>query len=121
MPNPDPLLDLRTRFVERCRERVASLRGLVDTGAAANVAPSPSAGAGTADPTPARAIARLAHQLAGAAGTFGYPAMSEAAAALEERARAIEASPRFFDPAKLEPFIVALEEHLAEFGAAQPE
>jgi|GEM_PF-2562165 len=119
MPDPDPLLDLRTRFVERCRERVANLRRLIDTGAAAGVPPSPSPGTNTADPTPAGAIVRLAHQLAGAAGTFGYPAMSEAAAALEDHARAIEPTARAFDPTPLEPFIVALEDHLAELGAAR--
>jgi len=69
----DPLADLRARFAARTIERVAALRTAIE-----RVGVDPDA--------PAR-IVDLAHQLAGSAGTFGHPALSEAAATLEAIAR----------------------------------
>jgi len=118
MPSPDPLADLRARFIERSRERVASLRQLIDTAVEDRVGGFPSADTHEADATPAEAITRLAHQLAGAAGTFGYPAMSRAAAALEDRVRAAGETARPLDPGSLEPLVAALERRVTELGAA---
>lgn len=76
---PDPLADLRRRFVARTQERLAELSGLV----------------GAAEPEAAASdrLVRLAHQLAGSAGTFGCTELGRAAAALEDVARAVAASP----------------------------
>jgi len=109
----DPLADLRARFIARSRERVQSLRGLIDA------APDQRArdAAGSAAEPAAAAIARLAHQLAGAAGTFGYAALGEAAAILEDRARAAEGAASTFDPLPLTPLLRALEARMAELEA----
>jgi HPt (histidine-containing phosphotransfer) domain-containing protein len=69
----DPLADLRARFVARTRERVAALGRAIEHIAA--------------DPGAPATIVDLTHQLAGSAGTFGYTALSEAAATLEGVAR----------------------------------
>ena len=69
----DPLADLRARFAVRTIERVGALRTAVE-----QVAVHPSALAQIVD---------LAHQLAGSAGTFGHPLLSQAAATLEAVAR----------------------------------
>lgn len=69
----DPLADLRTRFAARTLERIEALRGAIDR-------------VGVDAEAPAR-IVELAHQLAGSAGTFGYAALSQAAASLEAVAR----------------------------------
>jgi HPt (histidine-containing phosphotransfer) domain-containing protein len=68
----DPLAELRSRFVARTKDRVAALRAAVDR--------EPN------DEEAASMIASLAHQIAGTAGTFGYPALGRAAAALEDAA-----------------------------------
>lgn len=117
MPTPDPLADLRARFISRSRERVAKLRTLIDAAAEERVRVSPSAATHEADATPAEAILRLAHQLAGAAGTFGYTAMSRAAAELEDHVRAGGPTARALDPGSLEPLVAALEQRVAELGA----
>lgn len=69
----DPLADLRARFAARTMERIAALRRTIEQ--------LPS------DPGAPAKIVDLAHQLAGSAGTFGYPALSQAAATLEAIAR----------------------------------
>lgn len=56
---------LRTRFVERCTEDRVKLGAVV--------------AARDAD-----ALKLLSHKLAGAAGTFGYPSVSQAALAVED-------------------------------------
>jgi HPt (histidine-containing phosphotransfer) domain-containing protein len=69
----DPLADLRARFAKRTLERIDALHDAIDR-------------VGTDAEAPAR-IVELAHQLAGSAGTFGYAALSQAAASLEALAR----------------------------------
>jgi HPt (histidine-containing phosphotransfer) domain-containing protein len=64
--SPDPLADLRARFVSRTRERLVALREAI-----------------AAEPPALVAIGELAHQLAGSAGMFGYAALGRAAAALD--------------------------------------
>ncbi|WP_244672835.1 Hpt domain-containing protein [Mesorhizobium sp. 131-2-1] len=62
----DPFAPLRQRFLARCADQLAELK-------AAREAPLPGN-----DP-----LIRLAHSLAGAAGTFGFPQISARASALE--------------------------------------
>jgi HPt (histidine-containing phosphotransfer) domain-containing protein len=68
----DPLAELRSRFVARTKDRVAALRVAIER--------EPNNEEATS------MIASLAHQIAGAAGTFGYAALGRAAAALEDAA-----------------------------------
>ena len=113
MSQTDPLADLRARFIDRSRERVRSLRSLIDAGPGQQARHH----AGTEEVSAAAAIARLAHQLAGAAGTFGYAALGEAAAALEDRARAAQDDTSTFDPMPLTPILQVLEARMAELEA----
>lgn len=110
MHQTDTLADLRARFIARSRERVQSLRILIDAGPGQH----PRHDAGSEEVPAAAAIVRLAHQLAGAAGTFGYAALGEAAAALEDRARAAQGGASTFDPMRLTPILQALEARMAE-------
>lgn len=71
----DPLADLRVRFLDRSRQRVAMLGEAL-----------------ASEPPRIDTIAQLAHQIAGSAGTFGYPALSRAAATLEATARTADES-----------------------------
>ena len=114
MSQTDPLADLRARFIDRSRERVRSLRSLIDAGPGRQARHH----AGTEEVSAAAAIARLAHQLAGAAGTFGYAALGEAAAALEDRARAAQDDDTStFDPMPLTPILQVLEARMADLEA----
>jgi HPt (histidine-containing phosphotransfer) domain-containing protein len=63
------------------RMRIAELWDAAEGGAAAD-----------ADPALAQ-VERLAHRLAGAGGTFGYAALSEAAFAAEDRVAALRREP----------------------------
>lgn len=71
--------ELRRRFVERSAGRIAELEELV-----ARIAAGGDGGS-------ARAARRIAHELAGGAGSFGHPELGRAAAALEAALRAYEA------------------------------
>ncbi len=62
----DPLEALRALFIERCRADLDQLAGLDSSH---------------------RDIGAIAHRLAGAAGSFGYPEISEAASVVDDRAR----------------------------------
>lgn len=115
MATADPLADLRARFVTRSRDRVTRLRALIDAAARGGAEP-PSIDHAATGSTPAEAIIGLAHQLAGAAGTFGYQALSKAAAALEDRVRATGPGAQALDPRALEPLLTALEAQLAEIA-----
>jgi len=64
---PDPLAALRSRFIARGAEDLTALRGHLD-------------GA----PLDATALRFTVHRLAGAAGTFGYAEISEAAGKAED-------------------------------------
>ena len=97
----DPLADLRRRFVDRSRLRLAALND-----ALASDAPG------------VEAIASLAHQLAGSAGTFGYSALSRTAAALEDAVRAASRAHAGIDPSGLRAHVLALETAFAEIDAA---
>ncbi len=66
------LAELRRRFRERARTRVGELRPLVAALAR-----------GGDDDGVRRRARRLAHELAGGAGSFGHPELGRAAAALE--------------------------------------
>ena len=114
MHQTDLLADLRARFIARSRERVRSLRILIDAGPGQQARHD----AGTEEVPAATAIARLAHQLAGAAGTFGYAALGEAAATLEDRARAARGDASTFDPMPLTPMLKVLEARMAELEAS---
>ena len=93
----DPLADLRRRFVDRSRLRIAALD------------------AALADDEPSvETIAPLAHQLAGSAGTFGYAALSRAAATLEDAVRCAGAAHARIDPNPLRPLMLALAKAFAE-------
>lgn len=97
---PDPLADLRRRFVERARLRLAELDAALT-------------GPGTA-----RTVAAVAHQLAGSAGTFGYGALSRAAAALEDAVRVGWPADARIEPALLGRQVAALRAAVAALAAA---
>lgn len=64
----DPVAALRSLFVERCRADLAGLRRLRERGDVAGVG-------------------AIAHRLAGAAGSFGFPEIGAAALVVDERIR----------------------------------
>ena len=63
----DPLAPLRDRFRLRCSDDLTRLRGL------------------RADDGDGEALRAMAHNIAGAAGIFGFSALSEAAGAIDDR------------------------------------
>jgi HPt (histidine-containing phosphotransfer) domain-containing protein len=67
MSAPDPLAQLRTRFIARAAEDLATLRGHLD-------------GA----PRDPAALRFTIHRLSGSAGTFGYAEVSQAAGQAED-------------------------------------
>jgi HPt (histidine-containing phosphotransfer) domain-containing protein len=100
----DPLAELRGRFFERSRQRVATLRAAL-----------------AADRPSVATIAPLAHQLAGSAGTFGYAALGRAAATLEDVARAAGSPGAPLDVALIRPHLLALEWQLARADPTRPD
>ncbi|PBB31200.1 histidine phosphotransferase [Mesorhizobium sp. WSM3868] len=62
----DPFAPLRERFLTRCASQLAQLQA-----------------AREATPVPGSDVTKLAHSLAGAAGTFGFAEISVRASALE--------------------------------------
>ncbi|RWB73377.1 MAG: histidine phosphotransferase [Mesorhizobium sp.] len=64
----DPFAPLRQRFLSRCADQLAELKAIAHQ-------PTPLVGS---DP-----LIRIAHSLAGAAGTFGFAEISARASALE--------------------------------------
>ncbi|WP_308642620.1 Hpt domain-containing protein [Mesorhizobium sp. GbtcB19] len=66
----DPFAPLRQRFLTRCADQLAELKAIADRQAALPIASN--------DP-----LIRIAHSLAGAAGTFGFADISARASALE--------------------------------------
>ncbi|RNJ42290.1 histidine phosphotransferase [Mesorhizobium japonicum] len=66
----DPFAPLRQRFLARCADQLGQLKAIACEGD-----PLPR---GAGDP-----LARIAHSLAGAAGTFGFPDIGARASALE--------------------------------------
>ncbi len=105
----DPLADLRARWIARSRERVANLRTIVDALVAMD-------GSTTDDSAALDAIARIAHQLAGSAGTFGYGGLSEAAATLEDHARVTSGNAATVAPTLLVPVLATLEVLIEELA-----
>ena len=71
----DPMQELRRRFVERCRGDLKRLDAAQEGESDASV------------------LEDLAHSLAGAGGTFGFPEVSEAAARLDDRFAAGQTPP----------------------------
>lgn len=65
----DPFSDIRKRFIERCRSDLPRLQEFRSVG--------------VGNPDALSALTRIAHALAGAGGTFGYPEISDKAFALE--------------------------------------
>ncbi|OWK19754.1 histidine phosphotransferase [Mesorhizobium amorphae CCBAU 01583] len=65
----DPFAPLRQRFLTRCTDQLAELKA---------IARQDRSSSGSDDP-----LVKLAHSLAGAAGTFGFPEISARASALE--------------------------------------
>ncbi|MCA0010865.1 Hpt domain-containing protein [Mesorhizobium sp. B292B1B] len=65
----DPFAALRQRFLARCADQLAALKATRERSAAPG--------------TSGDALARIAHSLAGAAGTFGFAEISARASALE--------------------------------------
>jgi HPt (histidine-containing phosphotransfer) domain-containing protein len=101
--SPDPLADLRVRFLSRTRERLLTLREAI-----------------AAEPPALTVIGELAHQLAGSAGTFGYAALGRAAASLDSQAKAV-GSAAVPDRAPLRAQLATIEARFAELemeGAA---
>lgn len=88
----DPLAPLRERFRKRAADDLARLRVLAAGDLASNE------------------LRALAHNIAGAAGTFGYPALSEAAMAVDDRYAAGEAPDA--------PQLAVLEQRLVEAAGA---
>jgi HPt (histidine-containing phosphotransfer) domain-containing protein len=112
-PKIDPLADLRARWIARSRERVANLRTIVDDLVAmGNGATNESAAL--------ESIARLAHQLAGSAGTFGYCRLSEAAATLEDHARKTSGNAATIAPSQIVPSLEILEVMIEELSPPDP-
>ncbi|RJT33399.1 histidine phosphotransferase [Mesorhizobium waimense] len=66
----DPFGPLRLRFLARCADQLAELKAAREGG--------PSSGRSADDP-----LVRIAHSLAGAGGTFGFPDISARASELE--------------------------------------
>lgn len=64
----DPMAALRSMFVERCRADLLQLRCSADVG-------------------DTDALGAIAHRLAGAAGSFGFPDISVAALAVDQQIR----------------------------------
>ena len=62
----DPFAPLRQRFLARCADQLTELKAVREGG-----------------PMPGNALIRIAHSLAGAAGTFGFAEISARASALE--------------------------------------
>ncbi len=96
----DPLADLRRRFVDRSRQRIKALGDAL-----------------AVDAPDIEAIAPLAHQLAGSAGTFGYAALSRAAATLEDAVRAAGGANAWIDASQLQAQFLALETAFEEIDA----
>jgi HPt (histidine-containing phosphotransfer) domain-containing protein len=90
----DPLAPLRERFRTRAADDLARLRVLTTGDLASSE------------------LRALAHNMAGAAGTFGYAALSEAAMAVDDRYAAGQAP----EPAQL----ALLEQRLIEAAEPQP-
>lgn len=74
------LAELRNSFRPRLTERVQEIAAEWET-----VRPAATEPAGTSEPDRLRRLHRLAHSLAGTAGTFGFPAVGDAARILERR------------------------------------
>ncbi|RAZ92925.1 histidine phosphotransferase [Mesorhizobium hawassense] len=66
----DPFAPLRQRFLTRCADQLAELKAIAD-------------GQGSSPIRSNDPLIRIAHSLAGAAGTFGYAEISARASALE--------------------------------------
>lgn len=98
------MLALRTRFVERSREdgaTIAALRARFEGGEAM-------------EGDLARQMQRTVHGLSGAAGVFGFDAVSEAAHRVERCLRRLEGAVE--DP---RPFLNALEDELRDLWARE--
>lgn len=74
----DPLQEMRRYFAGRLPARIAELAATRDAAGTAGWAGEPL-----------RTFHRLAHSLAGAGATFGFPAVSELAGRLEHRLKAV--------------------------------
>jgi len=80
-PAPDPLADLRASFLQRVRRNIAAL---AEDHAALK--------RGDARPHTLEWIRDVAHSLSGAGGIYGFPEISDAAAAVEDAALALLAA-----------------------------
>jgi periplasmic divalent cation tolerance protein len=94
------LSELRDSFRPRLAERVGEIE------AAWEALRSASAPSGVLDLR--RRLHRLAHSLAGAAGTFGFPAVGDAARTLERRLQPVESTSRLADPGEIADLVAAL-------------
>ena len=90
----DELRKLQRRFVERCRRDVSSL--------------TPVAGKAEIDAETQSMVVRIAHQLAGAGGTFGFTDISSAASAVEDLFSSDTPADRGESRAALQTLIAAL-------------
>ncbi len=77
-PLLDPLLEMKSYFAGRLPARIAEVEAARDA----------ARGAGWAG-EPLRTFHRLAHSLAGAGATFGFPEVSDLAGRLERRLKAL--------------------------------
>jgi periplasmic divalent cation tolerance protein len=112
MPDPDgpaddpaaQLAELRDLFRPRLAERVGEIEAAWE---ALRAAPEPALES-------LRRLHRLAHSLAGAAGTFGFPAVGNAARALERHLQSAAAATAVRrEGGEIEPLVAALRQATA--------
>jgi periplasmic divalent cation tolerance protein len=112
MPDPDgpaedaaaQLAELRDFFRPRLTERVREIEAAWEA-----LREAPNAADGSLDDS-RRRLHRLAHSLGGAAGTFGFPAVGDAARELERHLQSAEAATAPMRPelGEIEPLVAAL-------------
>jgi HPt (histidine-containing phosphotransfer) domain-containing protein len=97
------LAELRDFFRPRLTERVGEILAAWEA-----MRPTAARAAETSEPDLPRRLHRLAHSLAGAAGTFGFPAVGDAARALERRLERAATPPGSADVSEIELLVAAL-------------
>ncbi len=97
------LAELRASFRPRLTERVEEIAAEWET-----VRPAATAPPGNPAPDLLRRLHRLAHSLAGTAGTFGFPAVGDAARILERRLERVGSSLPPVDASDIEILVAAL-------------
>jgi HPt (histidine-containing phosphotransfer) domain-containing protein len=97
------LAELRASFRPRLTARVEEIAAEWET-----VRPAATAPPGNPAPDLLRRLHRLAHSLAGTAGTFGFPAVGDAARNLERRLERVGSSPPPAEASEIESLVATL-------------